>query len=522
MTVTFDAVANLGTATTTAGLSASFTLGGSASALCVAVGGYLAAHDYTSLTTRTVKVGTTSLSLLQVINCQNSVGFGWVELWGLIGPPTGSQTISVVENFNTTAADLNVTAISYIGASHFGTPVTNFGTATPTTSGGIVSATGARVLNVCGGFDTTFSVPSGTLRSNQPAASNNIITLLVQDQTGAATVTQTSTFSGSHGWGTVSVNLVPGNRFTVAAAQSLTVTRAAAASFVGNVFTVGAHLSLTTSSAAAVHDVPNGPPLRYMGPMDTTACVVTAAYAQGDENTFLVTPAWITQQVTSAAANLVTSDWVTQQASHYTTQTQVNDSLTAYIPTTSLGVSSGVAQLGSNGLIPGGQLPTLMTNNMAQGYDPVHDGTVFLPSDQTHTVTTENINEFIIANVEIPNPGYSWIPLPFAYVQGYSSSASSGSRLVGNHNFGLLTVTVAGTTLPLYGVGLCTDDTLPNFYVVSPSAIVTSPAVTPLNQVPLEGAQTLELGGCNWAGSQYTFSGAGLQFFVLVVPAVGG
>jgi hypothetical protein len=527
MTVTFDAVANLGTANSTSGLSGSFTLGSSATCLVVLVGGFFTSGNISSLTTRTCKVGTTSLTLLASTNNSSATATtkGYTEMWGLIGPPTGAQTISVVENKTTTAAFLNVTAISFNGVSQFGTGVTNLGTATTAsaaTSGAIVSSTGSRVLSVAGTYDATLALTgSGTLRSNMPAtATLNYVTLLVQDQAGAATVTNTAT--ASNGWGVCSVNLVAGTRWTVNASQALTVSRSASASFVGLVRHVNAAQSWTVTATASVTAQHQGPPLRYVGPIDTNNTITTAAYSQIDDNTFLVTPAFITQQVNAAAASLVTPAFVTQAASAYLTQTAVNTALAAFVPTSQLGAAHGVAQLGPDGLIPAGQLQLpLVTNNLAKVYDATTNGTIFLPSGNAFTVVTTNINEFVAANVNVPNPGYPWIPLPFAYIGGHSSNTSSGSRLAGNGNYGMMTCTLAGKTLPLYGVGLATDDTLFNYYVLTPCGIATNPAVTPLNQVPLEGAQTLELGLCNWSGSQYTFSGTGMFFYVLVVPAIG-
>lgn len=462
--------------------------------------------------------------LLGAVNGNNVTGHGWTELWGLISPPTGTQTVVVTENKSTTATYLNVTAMSYIGVSRFGMLVSNYGTAATTTSGAIVSSTGSRVLTVTGSYNATLGIGSspGTQRSDMPATPTaNYTTLLVQDTAGAATVTNTSTYTSAsnYGWVNLSVNLVAGNIYQVSAPMSLTLAQDSTASFVGNVwYGAGTSAMSLTASATAVRQ-PLGPPLRYVGPVDTTATVTTTTYAQADNASTLVTPAWLTQQITDAAAKLVTADWITSQVSNYLTQTTVTNSLTAYVPISQLGVSSGVAQVGSNGTIPASELPTLITNDLAQCYDATNDGTIFLPSDNTYTVTTNNVNEFVLANVVVPNPGYPWIAMPFAYVLGYSSATPSGNRLTGTGNFGYLTVTQTGETSPIYGCALCTDDPLPNFYAVTPSAPA---AATPRNQPALQGGLTLQLSACNFTGSKYVFSGTSLFFFVLVVPAVGG
>lgn len=521
-TVAFDTVSNLGHGQSGSGVSGSLTIGSSATALLVAVGGYSPSVGYASLTTRTVTVGSTALTLLQAINCDNTAGYGWIELWGIINPPTGAQTITAVEKIGSTVAYLNVTAISFTGVSQFGTPVANYGTAATITSGGIVSSTGSRVLSIQGGYDATLSAPSGTSRSNQPASPiTDYVTLLVEDQAGASTVTQTSTVAGPNGWGAVSINLVAGNPWLVSAAQSLTFALASTASFVGNVWTSGAARSMAMAMSATAIAQPLGPALRYVGrPPDTSGVICTAAYAQSDVAAFLVTPTWISQQITLAVANLVSEAWINERVANYTTQTQVEDTLsTSYLPTSTLG--SSVAQLGSNGYIPSGILPTIPTNSLALNYDVQTSGVVYLPPGVTYTTTTPNLGELKIATIDIPYPGYPWLPYPFAVVEGYSSAAGSGSNLYGNGNFGILTVTPLGETTPLYGACLCTDDTVPNFYQVIPSAVSTGP-VTPASQPPITTDITLELSGCNWAGSNYTFSGNGLTFFVAIFPALAG
>lgn len=522
-TVALDAVANLGTANTTAGLSGAFTLASSATALCVAVGGVRGVQGFSWPTTHTVTVGGTPLTLLKALNCNNAAGNGWVELWGLIGPPTGSQTITVIENRAAAAASINVTAISYTGVAQFGTAVPNFGTAATASSGAVVSATGNRVLSVIGGLGATLTAPSGTLRSNQPATADAAyVTLMLQDSAGAATVTQTGHFVGSSGWGEIGVNLIAGNLWRVSAPLSTTVGFSAGGSFVGRALTIGAaHLSLTTTAAATGVDQQQGPPLRYVGRLPDSASVIgTTTYAQAQDVANLVTPAWISQQVTQSARNLVTSAWIAQQTSGYLTQAGVTTELaSSYVPSTELGAANGIAQANGGGIVPSGQLPTLITNNVARVYDCVTDGTISLTSGHVYTATTENIGEFVMASVTIPNPGYPWIALPFAYVLGYSSGAASGNRLVGNGNYGFLAVTAAGQQTPLYGMALMTDDTIANYYPLIPTSLVQT---TPLNQPPFETGVTLQLSVCNYTGSTYTVSGTGLVFYVLVLPALGG
>jgi hypothetical protein len=258
-------------------------------------------------------------------------------------------------------------------------------------------------------------------------------------------------------------------------------------------------------------------------PPDSDSVVATTQYTQARWNATLVTPQWITQQVTIASANLVTQSWINQQISNYLSQSAVTTALTGYVPTSELGAASGVAQLNSNLLVPSGQLPTLVTNSLAVNYDAAISGVIILPSGQTATAQTDVIGAVPLAKVTIADPGYPWVPLPFAVVQGNAGGAGSGTRLAGNNNFGFLTVTPFGATSPIYAAGICTDDSVPNYYLCLPYGGGVGSVMTPLTQPPIIGSLTLLLSGCSWSGGVggYVFSGTGMVFYVLVVPAVG-
>ena len=266
------------------------------------------------------------------------------------------------------------------------------------------------------------------------------------------------------------------------------------------------------------------PALEYVGRYpDTDSVVVPKAYADAANAATAVTTAFIDAQVASQGANLVTQAWVTQQVANYATQSQVSTADTAYLPLASLGAPSGVAQLNGTGTIPAGQLPTLVTNRLPQTYNIATFGTNYLGSN-SETVTTTNINEYIIASMPIPDPGYPWIPYPIVYISGQAAGTASGSRFVGNGNFGFLTLTPpSGISSTIYGSGVCTDDTVTNWYQLQPGCIGTNPGnpVTPVTQPPILGSLTLNLGACCWAGAGYTFNGPGLVFHITVLPALG-
>ena len=251
---------------------------------------------------------------------------------------------------------------------------------------------------------------------------------------------------------------------------------------------------------------------------DTDGVVCTKTYADAQNAATLVTTSFVNNACTIAAANLVNSVWINQQVANYSTQTQVSNYASAnFIPLTTLGAVSGLAQSDNTGKVPSAILPgTMVTERMAVSYSAATSGTIYLSG--THAVSTTNLREYLIASLPIPDPGYPWIPLPFATITGQALGTASNSRLLGNGNPGLLTVTPP-TGAAVYGAGVCAADTRPNIYQVVPGVSPIG-SITPVTQPPINGALTLNLYGCCWnTGGSYQFSSAGLTFHILVVPA---
>lgn len=256
---------------------------------------------------------------------------------------------------------------------------------------------------------------------------------------------------------------------------------------------------------------------------DSNSVIASKAYADADNAATAVTQAYIDQQCAIQAANAVSQAYITQAVANYATTSQLSASTAPYVPNSTLGAANGVAATNSSGLVPAGQLPTLVTNRLAKSYSIATSGTNFLGGD-SFTVTTTTLQEYIIASLPIPDPGYPWYPRVFAYISGQAAGSSSGSRFIGNGNFGLLTVMPpAGISTKIYGAGVCTSDTVTNWYQCLPygGAQNTSIPMTPLNQPPIIGPLTLNLGACCWSGNGYTFNGPGLVYHVTVVPALG-
>jgi hypothetical protein len=260
--------------------------------------------------------------------------------------------------------------------------------------------------------------------------------------------------------------------------------------------------------------------LEYVGRYpDSDGTLVHKTYADTQSAAIQVTNAFIDNTCTAAAANLVSTTWVDQRVALYSTQTQAATALSSVsVPLTQLGVPNGVAQSGATNSVPAEQLPlTLNTDRIAQCYD-LSSGTTYLTS--TQQVTTTNFREYLIASIPIPDPGYPWIPMPFATVRGQAVGPAAPTRYTGIGNYGLLTVAPpSGVSNTVYGVGVCSGDTYYNSYQVFPYSS-TNGLTSPTTVGPVNGGLTLNLTGACWSGTGYRFSAVGLSYFVLVVPAI--
>lgn len=264
--------------------------------------------------------------------------------------------------------------------------------------------------------------------------------------------------------------------------------------------------------------------LEYVGRYpDSDAVLVPKGYADADNAATAVTQAYIDQQCAIQAANAVSQAYITQAVANYATSAMVTTANAAFAPLTKLGAANGIAQATAGGLANPAQLPTLVTNRLPKSYSIATSGTDFLGGD-SFTVTTTTLQEYIIASLSIPDPGYPWIPWITVYISGQAAGASSGSRFIGNGNFGLLTVMPpSGVSTKIYAAGVCTSDTVTNWYQALPYGAAVNPTTpqTPLNQPPIIGPLTLNLGCCCWSGNGYTFNGPGKVFHVTVLPALG-
>ena len=127
-------------------------------------------------------------------------GYKHIELWGLLSPSTGANTLAASYNNSGPTAKIIIRALSYTGVSQdsaYGTLVSANG-ATNTATVNATSATGEVVVDFVSVQSYSQDLTAGTgqtARHEGDATSNTITAFGVSDEAGAATVTMSWTFS---------------------------------------------------------------------------------------------------------------------------------------------------------------------------------------------------------------------------------------------------------------------------------------------------------------------------------------
>lgn len=158
--------------------------------------------------TLTATVGSTPMTLLQ--NLAMPSGGGRVVIFGLLAPPTGSQTVTIsIGSHGSGSVFTAANSASYINVSSFGTVATNTGTGTAL-SLSVPSSAGQRVFQIFGNAVSSGSLSgyNQTSRYNQPYTSGTNFPTVMGDAAGAATVSFSATGS-SGAWAGAGVPLIP-------------------------------------------------------------------------------------------------------------------------------------------------------------------------------------------------------------------------------------------------------------------------------------------------------------------------
>ena len=195
MSVSVD-TAGAGAAPASAAPSWSHTISASASLVLVWITIGNNARSVSALT-----VGGISASFVTSFN--GGAGFpARMELWELIAPPTGAQTISAT--IPGTGGNLSGDSVSFIGASGIGTPVTGTGTASPA-SVTVTSVLGDLVVdyvgkNLSGTCASESATPGGSQAQQYALCSDGVFQQNGSTQAGSSSVSMSWTLTGNTNW----------------------------------------------------------------------------------------------------------------------------------------------------------------------------------------------------------------------------------------------------------------------------------------------------------------------------------
>ena len=158
---------------------------------------------------------------------------------------------------------------------------------------------------------------------------------------------------------------------------------------------------------------------------------------------------------------------------------------------------------------------------MAKFYDGMalaqSAGTTYLATSQMVT-TNNNPREYLAAQVTVPDPGYSYYPMNFVYIQGKSGATPDPLRTSGTGNTGVVTV-YSVTNSTYYAYGTCTDSPYQNWHTALPYATQTSSPSAPPS--PVKGSIRLGIYLSNYTMNNYTFYASGLTWVIILMPVVG-
>jgi hypothetical protein len=208
MAVAFDAVGPgaTGTISATSPLTWSHTCTGTNGALLVGVS-FGQAGGSSGADTNTVTYNGVAMTRLGAVSSNNQTD-GYVELYGLIAPATGANTVSVSHTTAGTVHHIVAGSVSFTGAASFGTAVTNFGSSTTPTVNVTGTTAGNMVVDAC--CDAQGLISSNqTLRWESAGSDANTAACNAGQSTAAAGGTITMSWAApTDWWGIVAAEVI--------------------------------------------------------------------------------------------------------------------------------------------------------------------------------------------------------------------------------------------------------------------------------------------------------------------------
>lgn len=255
------------------------------------------------------------------------------------------------------------------------------------------------------------------------------------------------------------------------------------------------------------------PGIRYEGRYpDGDSSLITRQWSNETAAALAVTNPFLAGEVARvvAASSLQTTTYVDAQDALLAKLADVQSADSALLDTGARNTT--VATLDSSGNLTASQIPsTLVTERAA--FSVAAAGASFSGS---YSTTTTTIREKLLATLTIPDPGFPYIILPFGSVTGQAGGTPGLYPWSGNGVCGQLTVCPPPGDDTIYGLGACSDSSAAGAYPILPYGSSNN---TPLNRPAVNGSLTLNLYGCCFQGSGYSFSSTGLVFYVIGIPA---
>ena len=521
-----------------------------------------------SSVSRTVKVGTKTLSSL---GFREVSGTQWVELFGVLAPPIGAQSVLVTTS---TSTRMVANSVSYNGVVSFGASATNVfsagapfisvtrsvdrgnwlfgvfaaaGTAALTSDEDIqrynrssmaimddvgttsvtslmldaplpvaVSAVSASMVPVSGATGVSHTGKSSLALSASPSAeaTNNPAKIALAPLAVTATASATITAFGQKSFAaqqSVTATPTASATATTSIAASLALTATANARPEPSLWIFNSSLSVLSSRTASATVTPAPPvppvassPLRYVGRYpDTQGSLAPRSYALAAAEKVDVRIDSVAKEIDSQVYTLASIRYVDQQDALRAQKTAVTAADEAYFPAT----NHNLATLDSTGFVPTGMYPpNVISNRTSKFYESAASG---------GTVSTAGYRSLLLGTVTIPDPGYPYVVLPFAWVSGSDPYGTAVSRWVGTGSTGKLVVMPTTGGDVIYGWGICAGSSSSSAHPVTPAASmgVTAQKVFGSLTLGLYGSVMVEA-----PDRSYTFGGG--TFYVIIMPAV--
>lgn len=274
-----------------------------------------------------------------------------------------------------------------------------------------------------------------------------------------------------------------------------------------------------------------GPAFGGNGEVLSTATATTMA-TNASSPVALPTQAYVNQLIVANTTNpsnpaltTLTQAQVNTALGPYPTVGQVNTADATYFARASLGAPSGLATLSAGATqVVSSQINVARANDrVMRTYTLAKYGTVNFTG--TIASTAGALRDQSLATITIPDPGYPWVPLPFATVWGYAQATTGATPLADpaqqTDTFGLLVVMLdSSTDTTSYASGATSASWQTRRTRVLPMSGVPPNVTVSARSPAYVGGATLTLYGSRWLGAgSYQFSDQNLDYYVIAAPA---